>query len=188
MRTMENSPNNKSLIERAKKGDKDAMARIIENNQKNVFALAFRMTGNREDALDITQETFLRAMNSIGKFRGDSGLGTWLYSIAANLSRDFLRRRSVRKFDNFDDLVIASGGVDALEKLDRRDRKEFVRSALASLPPSMRAAFVLRYDRGLKMKEIAEALGKAEGTIKAQLHTAVGKIRDLLEKEAGDVG
>ncbi len=169
------------ILTRAKEGDRDAMAAIIENNQKKIFSLAYRMTGNREDALDIAQDTFVKAMTNIGKFRGDSSVSTWLYSIAANLSRDHLRKHANRFSVPLEEAWICTGEDSPLEIAEEKDRRELVRRAVGSLPPAMRAAFSLRYNENLSISEIAQALGKSEGTIKAQISQSVGKIQKFLK-------
>jgi len=159
------------------------MAAIIEENQQNIFALAYRMTGNRDDALDITQETFVRAMENIRRFKGKASISTWLYSIAANLSRDFLRKNKNCVTVSLEEDWNPESGQSVLEDLDNSERRLLVRKAIIALPPKMRAAFILRYDKSLSISEIAAILHKSEGTIKAQLHEAVKRIRKILKIE-----
>lgn len=139
------------------------------------------MTGNRDDALDITQETFVKALENIRKFRGESLISTWLYSIAANVAKDLLRRSSKRTFVDIDEVVISADSRTPLSILEEKDERRFVREAVLSLPPKARAAFVLRFEKGLPISEIAGILKKSEGTIKAQLHDGVVRIRAKLE-------
>lgn len=172
--------NESEIIKRAKDGDQDAMAVIIENNQNNVFALAYRMTGNRDDAMDITQDTFIKAMRGLKRFRGDSKLSTWLYSIAANLSRDHLRKHGRINVVSLEESWLKAGTDSPFEETSDHERAELVKRAIAALPPKMRAAFVLRYEEDLPIAEIADILDKSQGTIKAQIYQAKEKIRALI--------
>ncbi|MCK5834063.1 sigma-70 family RNA polymerase sigma factor [bacterium] len=178
---MEFNNKNEQFLDLLRSGDKNARTQFVRDNQKNIFGLAFRMTGNRDDALDITQETFMKALKNIKKFRGDSLISTWLYTIAANLSRDYLRRNSRRTFVEIDDNTVSADSRSPLSILEERDKRLFVRKALMALPPKTRVAFSLRFEKGLPISEIAKVLKKSEGTIKAQLHNAVYKIKSLLE-------
>ncbi len=174
--------NETEIIQRAKDGDQGAMATLIENNQKNIFALAYRMTGNRDDALDITQDTFIKAMRSIRKFRGDSKFSTWLYTIASNLSKDHIRKLGRIDVVSLEEDWLKAGNVSPFEETYEKERQELVKRGIAALPPQMRAAFVLRFEDNLPISEIAKVLDKSEGTIKAQIHTAVEKIKALIEE------
>lgn len=180
---MNDATNKEAFLDLLKRGDPSAQAKFVRENQENIYGLAFRMTGNREDSLDITQETFVRALENIKKFRGESLLSTWLYSIAANVSRDLLRRNSKRSFVDIDEVVVSADSRTPLSILEEKDERQFVRKAVLSLPPKARAAFVLRFEKGLPISEIAGILKRSEGTIKAQLHDSVKRIRaGLAEK------
>lgn len=159
-------------------GDKDAIALFIEENQKNIFALAYRFTGNRDDAKDITQETFLKAIQNIKKFRGDSSPATWLYAIASNLLKDRATKNESASMTTIDENTTVDCPSFA-EEFEASEERAIVLKALRSLPEEMRTAFILRFDRGLKIGEIARAIGKSEGTIKAQIHEALIKIRKI---------
>jgi len=185
MRAMAVTDEKKEFFDLLKSGDTEACARLVEDNQKNIFGLAFRMTGNRDDAMDITQETFVRALENIKRFRGDSLISTWLYTIAANIARDFLRKSSKRRFVSTDDEILVGNSRSPLEELVEKDKRLFVRKTMMSLPPKTRAAFVLRFEKGLPISEIAKALNKSEGTIKAQIHNAVYRIKTALEAQDG---
>lgn len=178
MRKMDNE---KQILERAKKGDKDAMAAIIENNQRNVFALAYRMTGNRENALDIAQDTFIKAIHNVKKFRGDSKISTWLYSIAANVSRDHLRKHGRVDFVPLEETWIKSADDSPLKITEENEKRDLVRRGISTLPPKMREVFVLRYEENLPIAEIAEVLNRSQGTVKAQIFQATEKIRAFVQ-------
>src|ERR1700730_4506280 len=86
-----------AVLARARQGDNDAFRALVERHSRSVFRLAFRMTGNEQDAEDLVQETFLRAYRQLGKFDGRAGFSTWLYRIAANCSLDLIRARKRRQ-------------------------------------------------------------------------------------------
>lgn len=172
----------KALLKRLKEGDRDAITEVIEDNQRSIFALAYRFTGNREDAKDITQETFMKAIKNIKSFRGDSEISTWLYAIASNLLRDKARKNKGFETTTLDEEIIADN-PSPLEQYEMKERKSIVRKALKSLPPEMRTAFLLRFESGLKIAEIAKATGKSEGTIKAQIHDALSRVRKIMGGE-----
>ena len=174
--------NETEIIKRAKDGDQEAMAFLIEDNQKNVFALAYRMTGNRDDALDITQDTFIKAIRGIKRFRGDSKISTWLYSIASNLAKDHLRKHGRIDLVSLEESWLKAGADSPFEKTSDHERAKLVKRAITALPPNMRAAFILRYEKDLPLHEIADILGKSEGTIKAQIFQAKDKIRAFLDE------
>ena len=162
-------------------GDADAFGAIVDEYQKNVYNLALRMTGNPEDAQDMSQEAFIKAFNSLASFRGDSKLSVWLYRIVSNVCLDFLRSRKRRQTVslNMDD---GEGGTAELEipdlsampeeELNRRLTREAVRKGLLSLPEDQREILLLREIEGLSYDEIAQALGLEAGTVKSRIFRA----------------
>lgn len=162
-------------------GDADAFGAIVDEYQKNVYNLALRMTGNPEDAQDMSQEAFIKAFNSLASFRGDSKLSVWLYRIVSNVCLDFLRSRKRRQTVslNMDD---GEGGSSELEipdlsampeeELNRRLTREAVRKGLLSLPEDQREILLLREIEGLSYDEIAQALELEAGTVKSRIFRA----------------
>lgn len=162
-------------------GDADAFGAIVDEYQKNVYNLALRMTGNPEDAQDMSQEAFIKAFNSLASFRGDSKLSVWLYRIVSNVCLDFLHSRKRRQTVslNMDD---GEGGSSELEipdlsampeeELNRRLTREAVRKGLLSLPEDQREILLLREIEGLSYDEIAQALELEAGTVKSRIFRA----------------
>ena len=169
------------IVRRVLEGDADAFGAIVDEYQKNVYNLALRMTGNPEDAQDMSQEAFIKAFNSLASFRGDSKLSVWLYRIVSNVCLDFLRSRKRRQTVslNMDD---GEGGTAELEipdlsampeeELNRRLTREAVRKGLLSLPEDQREILLLREIEGLSYDEIAQALELEAGTVKSRIFRA----------------
>lgn len=171
-----------ALVERCRTGDLAAFEEIYRMHSGKLYSLACRMLGNPTDAEDLLQEIFLSAHRKLDGFRGDAALGTWLYRLATNQCLDYLRSRAARSnhvTDTMeDDLSIPdmkSRGI-----ADRTVAKMDLERAVAMLPQGARAAFVLHDVQGLEHREVAAALGIAEGTSKSQVHKARLRLRTLL--------
>ena len=172
-------------VRRVLDGDADAFSPLVEAYQKNVYNLALRMTGNPEDALDMAQEAFIRAYNSLSSFRGDSKFSVWLYRIVSNVCLDFLRARKGRTA-----VPLSQTGPDgedaALEipderalpeaELERALTRDAVRRGLQALPYNQREILLLREIQGLSYEEIAAALSLEGGTVKSRIFRARKKL------------
>ena len=145
------------------------------------------MVGNPADAEDLLQEIFLSAHRKLDSFRGESALGTWLYRLATNLCLDHLRSRAARTSQLTDALDDEPGLADASSRrlAERALSRMDLERALAQLPEGCRAAFVLHDVEGLEHREVAEALGIAEGTSKSQVHKARLRLRSVVEAMNG---
>lgn len=171
-----------ALVQRCLAGDLGAFEELYKAHAARLYSLACRMVGNQSDAEDLLQEIFLAAHRKLESFRGESALGTWLYRLAANQCLDFLRSRAARSSqltDALDDerAIPETPGRGLAE---RTVTKMDLERALAQLPDGCRAAFVLHDVEGLEHREVAEALGIAEGTSKSQVHKARLRLRALL--------
>ena len=171
-----------ALVDRCRKGDLGAFEELYRQHAGRLYSVACRMVGNPSDAEDLLQEIFLSAHRKLDSFRGDSALGTWLYRLATNLCLDHLRSRAARTsqltgtLDDEPGLADAGSRTLADSALTRMDLER----ALAQLPDGCRAAFVLHDIEGLEHREVADALGIAEGTSKSQVHKARLRLRGLL--------
>jgi RNA polymerase sigma-70 factor (ECF subfamily) len=173
-----------ALVARCQRGDLGAFEELYKAHAPRLYSLACRMVGNASDAEDLLQEIFLAAHRKLDTFRGESALGTWLYRLAANQCLDFLRSRAARTSqltDALDDERVSDAGSGLA---DRTVTKMDLERALAQLPDGCRAAFVLHDVEGLEHREIAEALGIAEGTSKSQVHKARLRLRALLGRQS----
>lgn len=179
------------LIDRARAGDRTAFGKLIRLHQSRVYACAMRMLGNRAEADDVAQETFLRAYRAIARFDGRSELSTWLYRICVNLCLNALRTRKRKGSETLDDPRIpepvadpTNGNVDPRQALERAQTYARLTQAIDSLSPTLRATVVLVCIEGVPQKEVAEALGCSEGTVAWRVHEARNKLRAALD---GDV-
>lgn len=179
-----------SLIERAKAGDSAAFDQIILLYQNKVFATAWRMLGNREDARDAGQEVFLKVFKYLTKFKQEKDFSSWLYQITINVCHDFSRKRGYRdqltsfeaerEFGNLEE--IASPEDVEAAAIKSQEQRIIVR-ALSQLSQKERAAIVLRDMEGLPTEEVARILGSSQTTVRSQISSARAKIKahcDLL--------
>ena len=171
-----------ALVNRVRAGDLGAFEELYRTHSGKLYSLACRMLGNPSDAEDLLQEIFLSAHRKLDGFRGESALGTWLYRMATNQCLDHLRSRAARTnqvTDALDDepavLDVRSRGI-----AERTVAKMDLERALTRLPEGARAAFVLHDIQGLEHREVADALGIAEGTSKSQVHKARLRLRQIL--------
>jgi len=173
-----------ALVDRCRAGDLTAFEEIYRLHSGKLFSLACRMLGNATDAEDLLQEIFLSAHRKLDGFRGESALGTWLYRLATNQCLDHLRSRASRSNQVTDTIEDEPSLSDARTRglADQTVAKMDIERALAKLPEGARAAFVLHDIQGLEHREVAEALGIAEGTSKSQVHKARLRLRALLSR------
>jgi RNA polymerase sigma-70 factor (ECF subfamily) len=171
------------LVAAAKAGDSDAFAELVRATEADIYTLAYRLTGNAEDARDVAQEAYLRAFRSLKKFRGDARFSTWMYRITANCASTQLVRRSKGRHEELsdDDTIVderpESDPETMAEAGAMRDR---VTEALGDLPPILRAVVVLRDVYDLPHEAIASELGITESAAKVRLHRARRKLRERL--------
>ncbi len=169
------------IVRKVLQGDVNAFEKLVTEYERAVYAIAQRMTGNAEDAADMTQETFIKAYNSLSSFRGDSKFSVWLYRIANNVCLDFLRSRSRKPTVSLsaedDDgeetqLDIADESQSPELLLESALTRDAVRRGLDSLPPDYKQILLLREIQGLSYEEIAAALGIESGTVKSRIFRA----------------
>lgn len=179
------------LITRAAGGDPTAFQAIVERYRSMVYRVAYQFAGNHYDAEDIAQDVFIKVYRSLDRFRQDAQLTSWLYRIAMNACIDHRRRRAtgaaaVRGEDAEQTLRNTAGEApDPETRAYAGELGEVLAAEIARLPQGQRIVFIMRHHHGLKLCEIAEALGLAEGTVKRQLHAAVHRLRHALT--AGNV-
>jgi len=155
-----------SLIARSRGGDVEAYDYLVGAYQDRIYHVAFRITGNREDAWDAAQDAFVRAYQGLRSFRGDAGFSTWLHRITVNAALDIVRRRP-RTAGGLDPLWTA--GDDPASEAVRHDVQRRVHQAIAVLPAEQRTAIVLRDIQGLSYEEIARVLQVPLGTVRSRL-------------------
>jgi RNA polymerase sigma-70 factor (ECF subfamily) len=169
----------RELIERVRAGDAAAERKLYDSHVDRVFRLAFRMAGDGDLAKEFTQDTFVRAFERIGDFRGEAAFSTWLHSVATSVVLNGLRkvkRFRTRETDLDDAGHVATGRPEA-----DPDLKQRLSAAIDALPKHYRMVFVMHDVEGYTHEEIGIALGVETGTSKAQLSRARAKLRDALK-------
>lgn len=172
------------LVEAAKNGDHRAFEDLVRATYSETYTLAYRLTGNEDDARDLVQDVYLRAYRALRRFRGDSRFTTWLYRITANCAMDLIAKRSKSHHEELpDDAPLPDGRADHDPELAAAVGEERVRlaGALAELPWRLRQVVVLRDIYDLPHGAIASELGITEAAAKVRLHRARRKLRESLE-------
>lgn len=177
------------LVARSISGDSESFNELVLRWERPIYALAYRTIGREEDARDVCQETFLRAFRALPGFRGQAKFSSWLYRIALNLCRDWIRRERrapiVQPPEDVDvmELAAASEPSESIEELvARKDLSRAVERAMALLPDEQRTAIVLKEYHGLTFQEIAELLGCPLSTVKTRLYQGLTVLRRELAK------
>jgi RNA polymerase sigma-70 factor, ECF subfamily len=177
------------LVARAAAGDTTAFQTLVERHRAMVYRLAFQFAGNHHDAEDIAQEVFVKVYRSLGRFRQDAQVTSWLYRIVMNACIDQKRRRSPLGCAPFtDDAQLRMANTpetapDPEEQAYGGQLGAVLQAEIDRLPAGQRLVFVMRHHEGLKLSEIASALNLAEGTVKRQLHAAVHRLRGSLRQQ-----
>jgi len=180
--------------EEARKGDQRAFRVLVERHSRSIFRLAYRMTGNEQDAEDMVQETFLRAWKQMHRFDGRAAFGTWVYRIASNCSLDLIRARKVhgeqQPLSGDEELPgtfdgVATGAPSPERLMQSNQIARMLGPALAHLSEMERTAFLLRHYEGCGTDEIARALGVQANAAKQTVFRAVQKLRQALEPAWG---
>lgn len=159
--------------------------KLVEQYKKRVYYLALDLTGNHHDAEDLSQEVFIKAYRSLDSFRGDASFFSWLYRIAVNTYLNKRRKKAVRYmtlWDDFEHVTSGSGAPSGPDtQTERSTMQEHIDASLDVLSERERSAFVLKHYHGYKIREVAEMLDVAQGTIKSLLYRATRKLRDELD-------
>ena len=171
-----------SLIVAAQGGDRRAFDELVRQTYEDTYTLAYRLTGNQEDARDVVQETYLRAWKGLKRFRGDAQLSTWLYRITANASYSLMKKRKKHRHEplveELTEVAETSSSVDPQAVTDASLLRDEVARAVEHLAPKLRAVVVLRDVYGLSHEEIGEELGISISAAKVRLHRARRQIHD----------
>jgi RNA polymerase sigma-70 factor (ECF subfamily) len=174
------------LVEQYLSGNKKAFEELTMKYQKKIYGLAYRMTGDIEESKDITQSTFLSAIRHVSKFRKESSFKTWLYKIACNLCLNYRKKRKTHDAELSESIIGNQSGALALAI--RKERDHYIQKALFEVPDRQRTTILLRSYVGLSCRETAEIMGCSEGTVKANYHNGVKKIKTLLKGYGYDSG
>jgi RNA polymerase sigma-70 factor (ECF subfamily) len=181
----------RALVDAAREGDREALDDLVRVTYGGTYTLAYRLTGNEDDARDVVQDVYLRAYRGLRRFRGDAQFTTWLYRITANCSANLLAKRARHRTETLTDdepLIDLRPEIDPEYRLAASDERARVASALAQLPWRLRQVIVLRDIYDLAHGAIAKELGITEAAAKVRLHRARRRLRDLLAAEGTDAG
>ena len=185
----ENAVTEQELVARAKAGDDEAFAQLMRDNEKRIYNLTLRMTGNPEDAMDLAQEAFLNAWRGLKFFKGDSAFSTWVYRLASNACIDFLRRQKRRQDisvpmptyeDDDSQPDIPDDRFLPEQELERQELRRAVLQGLEQLSLEHRQVLVMREINGLSYQEIADVLDLEAGTVKSRIARARISLRKIL--------
>ncbi len=176
----------RDLVERHRRGEEAAFAELYGRYGAMVFNVALRLSGNPDEATDLTQETFLKIHRHLGGFRGRSALRTWIYRVAINCCRSRYRRQQTwhSRFELGSGATleqVADRRRDPEQRAIARSTGEVVQAALEALPLVYREAVILREIEGLAYGEIAEVLGVRVGTVRSRIARGRERLRSLLE-------
>ena len=180
------------IVQRVLQGDVNAFEKLVLEYEKAVYGITQRMCGNAEDAADMTQETFIKAYNSLSSFRGDSKFSVWLYRIATNVCLDFLRSKSRKptvslSMEDDDgeevELDIADESQSPEKLLERGLTRDAVRRGLNALSPEYRQILLLREIQGLSYEEISDVLTLEVGTVKSRIFRARKRLCAFLTED-----
>lgn len=184
----------RNLVVRAQNGDQEAFRFLVERYQRKAFSVAYGMIRNREDAMDIAQDAFIKVHRNLAHFKGDSSFYTWLYRIIVNLCIDHARKHGRVQSVDYDDrlrrdeedidgdasIMPSKLGTDPAKVLGRRELAEQMQAALDSLSEKHRIAIVLREVHGLSYEEMAEVMECSKGTVMSRLHHARKNMQQAL--------
>ena len=182
-----------TAVARVRAGDTDAFRVLVERHSRSLFCLAFRMTGNEQDAEDVVQDTLLRAYRKIGMFDDRASFRTWLYRIAVNCSLDLVRLRKRRaeqsgpadpEMDDPIQSLPASGPTPDRVAMSEQARRR-IAEAMEELSAAERTAFVLRHYDGMCIDDISRVVGCQPGAVRHRVFRAVQKLRRVLEPLVG---
>jgi RNA polymerase sigma-70 factor (ECF subfamily) len=177
------------LVSRSQGGDVDSFNQLILRWERPIYALAYRVIGREEDARDVCQEAFLRAYRALPGFKGQAKFSSWLYRIALNLCRDWIRRQRRTPVVDIPDgvdpteMAVAAEPAESIEDLvARRELSGIVEEAMKVLPEEQRTAIILKEYHGLTFQEIADLQGVPLSTVKTRLYQGLSVLRRHLEK------
>lgn len=176
-----------ALVKRSAEGDEAAFERLVVENEKLIYNVALKLTGNPDDAEDAAQEAFIKAYRNIGQFRGESRFSGWLYRLCYNAAMDNMRKnrdpnlRSLTAEDGSDaEIDVEDPSPTPEENAEREETRRLVREAVAQLPDDKREIIVMREFSNMSYTDIADALGVGEGTVKSRLNRARAALADIL--------
>ncbi len=178
-------------VDRVQHGDVAAFDHLTRKYRQRVYSVIYNLTSNREDAADLTQDTFIKAFTSISRFRGKSSFFTWLYRIAVNTTLSHLKKNRMRRFFSFENINEEASSSEILELLSTKtgaekpalmnELQEKLNDALQTLSFKHRTVVILFEIEGLSHAEIAKIMNISEGTVRSRLHYAKQQLQSILQ-------
>ncbi|MGC6456017.1 MAG: sigma-70 family RNA polymerase sigma factor [Coraliomargaritaceae bacterium] len=179
------------VVQEVQEGRVGAFDQLVSKYRESIFSIIYNLTGNREDASDLTQITFIKAFRAIGRFRGRSAFFTWLYRIAINTTMSFLKKHRNRRFINYETIDESASSSEIVEKLTAKSRtekgalvrelQERLNESLQKLSPKHRTVVILHEIEGLEHAAIAEVTKTSVGTVRSRLHYAKQQLQSYLK-------
>jgi len=173
----------RELIRRARQGDADAFGRLVVRYQQKVFNIAYRLTGDWQEARDVAQEAFVKTYRALDRFDPQRPFAPWLCKIAANTALNWIKKRRPMELEHKALLTDPAPGPEA--RVIAAEKSARLRAAIVALPPNYRAAIELRHFQGLSYREMSEALGAPLSSVKSWLFRARRKLRRMLAEDIG---
>lgn len=180
-----------AVVQKVQAGNVGAFDQLVQKYRQQIFSVVYNMTSNREDASDLTQETFIRAFQAIGRFQGKSSFFTWIYRIAVNTTMTFLKKRNRRRYISYENIDEEASSTEIIERLTASNRsekgalvselQEKLNDALQKLSPKHRTVVILHEIEGLEHAEIAEITQTSTGTVRSRLHYAKQQLQSYLQ-------
>ena len=173
------------LVERYLSGDAEAVEMLVEKYQKRIYAIVYRITRDVEDAKDMTQKTFVKAIEGMRGFRRESSFKTWIYRIAINTGLTHLKGNR-REETELDESMMGSH-PGTLSTIIEKEKRDHIRRGLDELPERQRLAVILRAYEGLSCSETAQIMGCSEGAVKAHYHHGVKRLREIVKEKGYEI-
>ncbi len=177
------------LIAKAQSGDKEAFEKLLEKYKNMILSMAYYISQNEYDALDMAQEVYVKLYKNVYKFEGKSKFSTWVYSVARNTCIDEYKRIKRNKTNSYEtdekDMSVDTDGPE--EIILKKELSDFVRLLLSELPPIYNKILVLRYIEGLSYREIAKRLECSEGTVKSRLFRGKKMMKKIIDERFGNI-
>ncbi len=191
-----NGIDDQTIVERVLKGDTQSYSVLVDRYQDRIYSAVVNYVANREDAIDITQEVFVKAYSKLNTFNAGSAFYTWIYRIAVNAAIDFIRKRKSRQTDSLDDDKYTQTGFEPVSKdmstdpervVVRGEQVHMLRKAISQLSDKLRSALVLHDVEGLSQDEVAQILKVPVGTVKSRVSRARTELKYILSKQMGEI-
>lgn len=180
-----------AIVQRVQAGNVGAFDQLVQKYREHIFSVIYNMTSNREDASDLTQDTFIKAFQAIGRFKGKSSFFTWIYRIAINTTMTFLKKQNRRRFISYEKIDEEVSNSEIFERLTAKTRsekgvliselQEKLNDALQKLSPKHRTVVILHEIEGLEHAQIAEITKTSVGTVRSRLYYAKQQLQSYLQ-------